>query len=126
MSHFIFSNMPFYKIPFYSSKAYFLKYPVRWTLWTGFTGLGFYRGWEAQKYMVEYENKRNMERSLMLNNEYIPENFMYSKAFCHGIFGAAVYYNMLFMPFMIGKELYRAEIDFRNLEKTDFYKYILF
>jgi len=74
---------------------------------TSWSSLGFYRGVQNYNY---FENKYN-------NNK----NYMYSKCFVHGTFGALLYYVPLCWPFLGYKELNRAEICIRSLEKNDDY-----
>lgn len=73
---------------------------------TSWTSLGFYRGVQNYNY---FENKKG-------NKDY-----MYSECFSSGVFGAFLYYVPMCWPIIVYKELNRAEICIRGLEKTDYY-----
>ena len=77
-----------------------LKYAIPITLWSG---LGFMRG-------VNYYNYSDKEP------------YLYSSSFMYGIFGLVIYANPILLPFTTYKEVYRLEINIRNLnEKQDKY-----
>jgi hypothetical protein len=115
-----YSKIPFFTIPYYLAKKYCQKNATRGFLWGGMTTLGFYRGVRANLYMADEEN----------NNKSTPtEPYMYSATIAHGVFGAFLYWNIYLMPFMIIKEIYRAEVNLRGLEDkklNNFYKYLIF
>lgn len=67
-------------------------------MYAGWTTLGFVRGANYYKY---YEKE---------------EPYMYCNAFGHGLLGGVLYANPVFLPLGIRKELYRAEVTFRNIE----------
>ena len=56
------------------------------------------------------------------------EEFLYVKQFQNGVCGTFIYVNPILVIPLICKELYRLEVNIRNLEKekqTDYYKEIL-
>ena len=74
--------------------------------------LGFYRG--VQKYSWE-------------NTKYKQE-YLYSTAFGYGVAGTLVYLCPFLTANIIAKELYRAEVNYRNLDnlkKTDYYRSLI-
>jgi hypothetical protein len=71
-----------------------------YTLWCG---LGFKRGLNAYEY--SHNNKYNKN-----------ECFIYSNSIIDGIFGVIMYANPILFPLTLHKELYRLEINIRNLE----------
>lgn len=81
-------------------------------LWTA---LGFFRGMKS----YDYEHKKLETRS-----SYNPNTYLYSYRFARGCMGAAVYIFPLFFPMTVVKEIYRAEVVLRGLEKEkDTYYY---
>lgn len=87
--------------------------------YTSWCGLGFIRGTNSYKYS---------------NNKYIndkyekKEPYLYLDSIVYGLFGIIIYGNPVFLPFMIHKEIYRLEINVRNLEdekKNRYYNEIL-
>ena len=70
-------------------------------IYTGWIGLGFYRGIKAYNYSY---NKYNND-----------ESYMYIYSMGHGCRGS--FYYLLFFPIMIHKEFYRFEVNMRNIEK---------
>jgi len=73
--------------------------------YTGWCGLGFIRG--TNSYTYQY-----------------PQHYFYLNVVCYGIGGAVYYANPLFLPFTVYKEMYRFEVNVRQLEhekKTDYY-----
>jgi hypothetical protein len=81
----------------------------------GWCGLGFIRGLNS----YEYNHNKNSNF----------ETYIYGKAFINGLYGLFVYFNPVFIPYLIMyKELYRLEIDLRNLENeknSDLYNDVL-
>lgn len=92
-----------------------IKYSIAIVGYTSWCGLGFIRGVNSYKYN---NNKNN-------NNKYSEyESYLYSNSIIHGFFGIIMYGNPILLPFSMYKELYRLEIDMRNLEnekKSRFY-----
>jgi len=90
------------------------KYSIAIIGYTVWCGLGFIRGANYYKY---------------INNKYDKNNIhLYSDSFMYGIYGILMYANPLLLPITIHKELYRLEIDIRNLEnekKSDYYNYVI-
>lgn len=81
---------------------------ISYSLWCG---LGFKRGLNAYEY--SHINKYNKK-----------ESFIYSNSIIDGIFGVIMYANPIFFPLTLHKELYRLEINTRNLEnekKSSYY-----
>jgi hypothetical protein len=73
--------------------------------WTSWTAVGFYRG--VQEYNYKHQTKND---------------YMYADCFAYGCFGGLVYYVPFAFPYTAYKELKRAEIYIRGLEKTkDYY-----
>ena len=79
-----------------------IKYLIAGITYTSWCGLGFIRGVNSYKY-----EKNNYEKN---------ETFIYTNSIIHGIFGVILYGNPLLLPITIHKELYRLEINIRNLE----------
>jgi len=71
-------------------------------------GLGFIRG------INSYNN----------NNKCGKNNYLYVNSVCYGFFGIVMYINPFFLPVFVYKEIYRLEVNLRNLEnekKTNCY-----
>lgn len=66
--------------------------------------LGFKRGVESYRYDVES------------NKKYKSANFFYSEAFLNGVTGSFFYSVPLVNIIMLQKEIYRLEVNLRNLE----------
>ena len=77
---------------------------------TSWTGLGFIRGINSYKYNYnKYEQKKI---------------YLYLDSVFYGFCGVGLYANPLFLPITLYKEIYRLEVNLRNLEhekKTDNY-----
>ena len=74
-------------------------------------GLGFLRG--VQSYIYIY-NKTHP--------------YLYANIISNGLFGSLVYINPVLLPFIFYKELYRLEVNIRNLKhekKSDLYNKLL-
>jgi len=74
-------------------------------------GLGFIRG------INSYNNNNN-------NNKCGKNNYLYVNSVCYGFFGIVMYINPIFLPVFVYKEIYRLEVNLRNLEnekKTNCY-----
>jgi hypothetical protein len=93
-----------------------IKYSIAITGYASWCGLGFYRGVKSYKYKHD-------------NDKYkISQNYLYSDSMIYGVYGLIMYMNPPFFPFTIYKELYRLEVNIRNLEdekKTEYYHKII-
>ena len=91
-----------------------IKYSIAIIGTTSWSGLGFVRGVNYYTYFHnKYENKKP---------------YLYSELIKNGLSGIFVYINPILLPFTIQKELYRLEIDIRNLKEckdTDYYYSLL-
>lgn len=86
------------------------------SIFTGWSILGFRRG--MQQYTYRY-NKNNNDSFYGTK-----ETFLYSTKILHGLLGTFLYINPLFLFPITLKELYRLEVNIRNLEKeknTEYY-----
>ena len=86
------------------------QYIVLYTTWCS---LGFVRGIHAYKYEKNYHKKKE---------------FLYSTSVIYGAFGTLLYANPPTAVFMMCKEIYRLEVNLRNLEndkKSDFYNRLI-
>jgi hypothetical protein len=84
--------------------------------YTGWCGLGFCRGMNSYKFEYFYYKK---------NNE---NNLIYTNQFLHGTIGTFFYAVPFFFPFFLYKEIYRLEVNIRNLEyekKSRFYNELI-
>ena len=94
-----------------------IKYSIAITGCASWCGLGFYRGINHYKYIHD-------------NDKYkINKNYLYSDSMIYGFYGVIMYMNPPMLPFTIYKELYRLEVNIRNLEdekKTEYYNNIHF
>jgi hypothetical protein len=79
-----------------------IKYSISLISYGSWCGLGFIRGINSYKY-----NYIKCEK----NTDYLYVNLTF-----HGFIGIAMYANLFFLPFSLYKELYRLEINVRNLE----------
>jgi hypothetical protein len=87
--------------------------------YTGWCGLGFIRGTNSYKYSHSKNSNNKYEKK---------EPYLYSDSIIHGLFGIIIYGNPALLPFMIHKEIYRLEINVRNLEdekKNRYYNEII-
>jgi hypothetical protein len=66
--------------------------------YTAWCGLGFKRGSDL------YVNEKD-------------KPYLYSCSFLYGIYGTFMYANPCFIPFLFHKEMYRLEVNSRNLEE---------
>ncbi len=82
--------------------------------YSSWCGLGYFRGVNSYKYSLnKYDTK---------------EPHLYITSFLSGFYGIFVYFNPVFLPYLMYKELYRLEVNLRNLEnekKSRFYNEIL-
>lgn len=78
--------------------------------YTSWCGLGFIRGINSYKYgHNKYEKK---------------EEYLYLTSVCYGFTGVLLYGNPLIIPPLVYKEIYRLEVNIRNLKNeknTDYY-----
>ena len=77
-------------------------------------GVGFNRGIEEYDYKHKY-------------NEYYKKKYLHTDRFCSGFFVSILYVNPAFLPFIIYKEIYRLEVNYRGLEdekNSDYYNKI--
>jgi hypothetical protein len=82
--------------------------------YTSWCGLGFYRGIHSSKY---YHNKYEKNK-----------NYLYINLMCNGFFGIIIYANPVCLPVSMYKEIYRLEVNLRNLENeknSNFYNNLL-
>ena len=78
------------------------KYKIALVSYTLWCGIGFKRGINSYKYNhIKYEKN---------------ESYIYSNSIIDGIFGIIMYANPILFPLTLHKELYRLEINSRNLE----------
>jgi hypothetical protein len=77
------------------------KHHLKTAAYAGWIGLGFYRGIKAYDYSYNKYDK--------------DESYMYIYSMGHGCRGS--FYYLLFFPIMIHKEIYRLEVNMRNIEK---------
>jgi hypothetical protein len=89
--------------------------------------LGFYRGAGHYKFNHTIEMAR-YEKSVQEKNSNKKPEFFYHQYFISGIFGMMLYGNPISLLIMLPKELYRLEVNLRNMEdekKTSNYNDIL-
>jgi hypothetical protein len=80
-----------------------IKYSIAILGYTSWCGLGFVRGIHAYKYEHDkYEVKK--------------KPYMYSNMTCNGILGSLFYAHPILLPIFMYKEIYRLEVNIRNLE----------
>lgn len=78
-------------------------------MWASF---GFYRGVDLQNayYKMEYEfYERNKQDN-------VEPKYFYSRAIKTGLVGFLCYINPITLPFVLSKEMYRLEVNMRNLK----------
>jgi hypothetical protein len=85
---------------------------LSWGLWSC---LGFYRGIQYDNYW--YEKKMKDKDAIYIQSH--PK--LYSKAFVGGVIGTLLYATLVPSFILIPKEIYRAEIVLRGLEKNRHY-----
>lgn len=89
------------------------------TIYSSLTStLGFRRGVESYQYDIEKDNQRNNYR------EKDKKNFFYSHSLYNGVLGSFFYLCPGVNLIMLQKEIYRLEVNLRDLEsekKSDYY-----
>lgn len=91
-----------------------MKYSIAITGCFSWCGLGFYRGRNQYKYRHDKYN--------------INKNYLYLDAMKYGFYGVILYISPPFLPLTIYKELYRLEVNMRNLEdekNSEYYNNII-
>jgi hypothetical protein len=86
--------------------------------------LGFKRGINSYDYKFKKYNLKNKTDNTFEESE----TYLYSGKICYGLFGIASYINPFFYFILIPKEIYRLEVNIRNLEKekeSDFYNQVI-
>ena len=86
---------------------------IGYSVGAAWAALGYKRGTDYYSYSVKRDKN---------------EEFLYVKQFQNGVCGTLVYVNPILVIPLICKELYRLEVNIRNLEKEkqkDYYKEIL-
>lgn len=78
------------------------KFVLPLTGYVSWCGLGYYRGVKSHKYS---HNKYDSDKP-----------YIYTRSVINGIFGIGAYANPFFFPILLYKELYRLEVNVRNLE----------
>ena len=86
-----------------------LKYKIAIICYTSWCGLGFIRGINSYKYSYNKYDKS------------CP--YLYSDSIINGIFGIIMYANPVLLPIAIHKEIYRIEVNIRNIENEKKNKY---
>lgn len=91
------------------------KYMIVKMIYIGWCGFGFIRG-------IQYPYQCNLIIKPSIHHP------MYIEKFVNGLFGCFIYSNLLMLPFVIHKEVYRLEVAVRQLgyEKNDEYYNNLF
>jgi hypothetical protein len=87
-----------------------IKYLLPTITYTSWCGLGFIRGIKSYNYNY-YKSEKN-------------EDYLYLNSVGYGLLGIILYANPFCLPFSIYKEIYRLEVNMRNLEnekKTNYY-----
>jgi hypothetical protein len=107
-----------------------MKYSLAITGYASWCGLGFYRGIKSYKYKHDSDKyKHYSDKYKHYSNKYkISQNYLYSDSIIYGFYGLIIYMNPPMFPFTIYKELYRLEVNVRNLEdekKTEYYHNII-
>jgi hypothetical protein len=82
--------------------------------YTTWCGLGYFRGIDYYHYNhYKYEKK---------------EEYLYSSLILNGLYGTIIYANPILFPITMYKEIYRLEINLRNMENeknSKYYKQLL-
>lgn len=84
-------------------------------LYISWCGLGYYRGINSYNYNYKKYN--------------IGENKLYIDKILHGFLGLSIYSFHVYLPILIYKEIYRLEVNMKNLEdeqKSNYYFILLF
>ena len=80
------------------------------SIFLGWSLLGFYRGQNS----YDYNYSKNTKNSIKYNIE--QKSYLYSKRITNGFFGSVVYANPFLLVITIPKEIFRLEVNIRNLE----------
>ena len=94
-----------------------MRYNIKYSAIIGCTswcGLGFYRGINQYKYNLNKYDKK--------------KKYLYSDSITNGFFGVLLYVNPVFLPFIVYKEIYRIEVNVRNLQdekNSEYYNSII-
>ena len=89
-------------------KPYKLLLKIGGVCWSS---LGFNRGMNDYEYRIQKQNEK-----------------LYSMKIWYGVFGVMTYLNPILLIFTIPKEIYRLEVNVRNMDdekKTNFYNSLL-
>ena len=94
----------------------------------GWCGLGFWRGINSYKHYdnFNYKIEHKIEYKKIENEK--KNNLIYTNIFLHGAAGTIFYAFPFSFPFFLYKEIYRLEVNTRNLEnekKSRFYKELI-
>ena len=84
--------------------------------YSGWCGLGFWRGMNSYKYDY-FKYKSDNEKNLIYTNQLLT-----------GVLGTIFYAVPFLLPFFLHKEIYRLEVNLRNLEnekKSRFYNELI-
>ena len=84
------------------------------SLVTGWSILGFRRGMQQYDYKYNKNNKDSYGRK---------ETYLYSSKILNGLLGISIYINPLFLFMTTLNEIYRLEVNIRNLEKEKYTNY---
>lgn len=90
------------------------KYVIPLVGYISWCGLGFVRGVNYYHYKHTKSPKK--------------EQYLYLDAVGYGLFGLGMYTNPFFLPIVVYRELYRLEVNIRNLEnekKSDSYNEVI-
>ena len=88
--------------------------------------LGFYRGVKLYNYkynyeLIEYEKKEDKKYAKK-------PTYFYAECFGTSLYGGLLYINPFLLPITFSKEIYRLEVNLRNLdnekEKDEYYRVI--
>jgi len=92
----------------------FNKKILQYSIITGWSVLGFKRGLNFYDYKYKKYNQKDV--------------YLYSLKTFNGFFGTLLYLNPFLFPIMITKEIYRLEVNIRNIEyekNSDYYNELL-
>ena len=98
----------------FNKKNLIITTSISWSL------LGFTRG------INNYDSDYNYEKSNMVSKK--NSSYLYSTKIMYGLLGSFIYMNPIFIIITIPKEIYRFEVNLRNLEdekKSIYYKNLI-